>query len=101
LEVVAWVELLERWPALGETCPLAPLFDFQVNEPTAAEYLRLSGELRMDEAEVAMVVSRMHRRFQEVLREKVRDTVTSSEEMEVEWAELFPENAATTRDDNG
>jgi len=91
LVVEAWIELLDRWPTLGESCQLPPLYDFRLEQPTAADFGDLADALSMSEEEVAMVVSRLHRHFREMLREKIRDTVTSPEELEEEWAELFPE----------
>ncbi len=94
LETEAWIELLDRWPTLGETCPLPLFYDFRLEQPTAADYGDLSDTLEMADEEVVMVVSRLHRHFREMLREKIRDTVTSPEELEEEWAELFPKQVS-------
>ena len=100
LDVEAWVELMTRWPLVGEACPLDPLHEFRLKVPTDAECRQLARIVEMAEEEVAMIVSRLHRHFRELLRDKIRDTVTSPEELEEEWAELFPEQASKTRDNN-
>ena len=55
----------------------------------AGRYADISGRLGMTEAAVKMAMSRLRKRYRELLREEIAQTVSSEEEIDDEIRELF------------
>ena len=87
----AWVALKEKWSALGETCPIEPLYGFHRENPDDADLPGLAATLHLNEAETAMLVSRLQRHYRETLRLEIQDAVLRPTDVDQEIKELFPE----------
>lgn len=60
-----------------------------IGNPDAGKYADLGQRLGMSEAAVKMAMSRLRRRFRELLRREISQTVSSDEEIDDEIRELF------------
>jgi DNA-directed RNA polymerase specialized sigma24 family protein len=62
---------------------------FLIGEHAGATYSNVAFKLGMTEAAVKMVAHRMRRRYRELLREEIAETVAGPEEVEDELLKLF------------
>jgi DNA-directed RNA polymerase specialized sigma24 family protein len=62
---------------------------FLIGEHGGATYASVAGELAMTEAAVKMAAHRLRRRYRELLREEIAETVSSLDEVEDEIHNLF------------
>jgi len=62
---------------------------FLIGEHTGATYSDVAGQLGMTEAAAKMAAHRMRKRYRELLREEISETVAGPEEIEDEIAKLF------------
>ena len=62
---------------------------FLANEPAEGEYERLGSELGMTTRAVGAAVYRMRKRYRQLVRGQVADTVAQATEIDLELAELF------------
>jgi len=62
---------------------------FLIGEHAGATYSNVASKLGMTEAAVKMVAHRMRRRYRELLREEIAETVAGPEEVEDELLKLF------------
>ena len=60
-----------------------------VGDPDAHRYAEVAEKLGMTEAAVKMAMSRLRKRYREVLREEIAQTVAGEEEIDDEIRELF------------
>jgi hypothetical protein len=94
LEVAAWGSLKEEWQTLAGPCSVEMLFGFRRGEPLADEWEELARSLERSVGETRMFLGRIQRRFRDLLRLEVADTVDGPEAEVMEWQELFPDLAA-------
>ena len=73
----------------GKTAQFAALQPCLMNEADAPRYAKLAAELATTEAAVKMAVSRLRRRYRDLLREEIAQTVNSPAEVEEEIRHLF------------
>lgn len=84
------LEALEREQAeAGRGRLFAALKDFLQRPAAAGEYDALAGELGMSKGAIAAAAHRLNRRFGDLVRKSVRDTVASPEMAEAELKFLF------------
>ncbi len=81
--------LREEFLATGKETLFESLKIFLTGEKHAGSYGRLAPELGTSEAALKMTVSRMRRRYGELLREEVARTVARPEEVDAELRALF------------
>ena len=75
---------------LGGLCPKCVLHPASLmGDPAAPRYADLGAELGMSENAVKTAVSRLRRRYRELLREEIAHTVSSPAEVEEEIRHLF------------
>lgn len=60
-----------------------------MRDPTALPYAEVAARLSLSEAAVKMAMRRLRARYQNILREEIRKTVATPEEIEPELRELF------------
>jgi len=73
----------------AKTRQFEELKGFLIGEHAGATYSNVASKLGMTEAAVKMVAHRMRRRYRELLREEIAETVAGPEEVEDELLKLF------------
>jgi DNA-directed RNA polymerase specialized sigma24 family protein len=73
----------------GKKKQFEQLKGFLIGPPEGATYAEAAVACGMTEAAVKMAAHRMRRRYRDLLREEIRETVSSPEEVEDEIAKLF------------
>jgi RNA polymerase sigma factor (sigma-70 family) len=73
----------------GKRAQFALLQDCLMGDPGAPRYADLAAQLGASEAAIKMMVNRLRRRYRDLLRQEIAQTVTSSEEIEEEIRQLF------------
>jgi DNA-directed RNA polymerase specialized sigma24 family protein len=73
----------------GKARQFEELKGFLIGEHSGATYADVATKLGMTEAAVKMATSRMRRRYRELLREEIAQTVTGPDEVEDEIRKLF------------
>jgi RNA polymerase sigma factor (sigma-70 family) len=82
-------KLQEEWIGAGKDGQFEQLKIFLVGEKRCASYAELAPKLNSTEAALKMAVSRLRRRYGELLRAEIANTVNTSEEVEDELRALF------------
>ncbi len=84
------LDLLEReYTQAGKGSLLAALKPFLLGEHAGLTYAAVAEKLGMTEAAVKMAASRLRRRYRELLRQEIAQTVAGPEEVEDELKHLF------------
>jgi len=84
-----------RWPRLGrEQAEAGKQVRYQHLEPlltgdSADSYREVAGRLGISESAVKVAVHRLRKRFKELLREEIGQTVATEDEIDEEIADLF------------
>jgi RNA polymerase sigma-70 factor (ECF subfamily) len=73
----------------GKQAQFALLQDCLMGEPGAPRYADLAAQLGASEAAIKMLVSRLRRRYRDLLRQEIAQTVNTPEEFEEEIRQLF------------
>ena len=82
-------ELCERYARKGHADLFEKLKDFLAGSPTAESYETIAEELEMTEGAVRVAVHRLRRRFGELLRAEIAQTVADEDEIDDEIRFLF------------
>ena len=81
--------LREEWVASGKGTQFETLRIFLTGEKRASSYAALATQFETTEAALKMAVSRMRKRYGELLRAEIANTVSSVEEADEELRSLF------------
>jgi len=81
--------LKQEYAAGGKSTLFAELEPFITGEITAGSYAALASSLAMEEGSVRVALTRLRRRFGELLRSEIAYTVASPEEVDEEIRQLF------------
>ena len=85
----ALAQLRQEAQAAGRDRQFAELKILLTGERPSLSYAELAGKLETTEAALKMAVQRLRRRFAELVREEIAQTVSSAEEVEEEIRHLF------------
>lgn len=85
----ALVRLRDEQAAAGQSSRFEQLRDRLTGEPDALPYAELAAKSGQSEAAMKMAVSRLRRRYGELLREEIAQTVSRPEDAEQEIRHLF------------
>ncbi len=81
--------LHEEYVESGRASLFEYLRDCLAKDETALPYAEIAQRLNLTEAAVKMAVQRLRRRYRDILRQQIAQTVATSEEVEEELRELF------------
>ncbi len=82
-------QLRAEQDAAGKQAQFALLQDCLMGEPGAPRYVELAAQLGVSEGAVKMAVSRLRRRYRDLLRQEIAHTVSRPAEIEEEIRDLF------------
>ncbi len=82
-------QLRAEQEAAGKLKQFALLQDCLMGEPDAPRFLELAAQLGVSEAAAKMTVSRLRRRYRDLLRQEIAHTVNTQTEVEEEIQDLF------------
>jgi RNA polymerase sigma factor (sigma-70 family) len=82
-------KLEEEWAIAGKGAHFMELKIFLVGDKRCASYAELAAKLNSTEGALKMAVTRLRRRYGELLRAEIANTVNSTEEVEEELRALF------------
>ena len=82
-------QLRAEQDAAGKQAQFALLQDCLMGEPGTPRYVELAAQLGVGEGAVKMAVSRLRRRYRDLLRQEIAHTVTGPAEVEEEISDLF------------
>ncbi|MGH7995472.1 MAG: RNA polymerase sigma factor [Opitutaceae bacterium] len=85
----AWSRLSAEQEVAGKTAAFEALRPYITESPAAGEYERLSVALGCRRGQVALLIHRLSRRFAELIRAEVAETLADRSELEVELRHLF------------
>jgi RNA polymerase sigma-70 factor (ECF subfamily) len=80
----AWERLAREQREAGKAEVFGALRGFVTQSPGAGDYRRLAEQLSMRQGQVALLVHRLNRRFAELVRAEVAETIADRSELEVE-----------------
>jgi DNA-directed RNA polymerase specialized sigma24 family protein len=81
--------LRDEWVASGKEGQFENLRIFLTGEKRASSYAILADQLKTTTAALKMAVSRMRKRYGELLREEIGNTLSANEEVDEEMRSLF------------
>ncbi len=81
--------LRQEFDRVGKSAQYQALHRFIIADVAGATYAEVAAQLDMTEAAAKMAVSRMRRRYRELLREEISHTVATPEEIDDEIQNLF------------
>lgn len=90
----AWTRLKAEEAAAGKGERFQALKPFVTAAPAAGDYERLSQQLGLRRGQVAVLIHRLSRRFAELVRAEVADTLVDRSELEAELRHLLSISAA-------
>jgi RNA polymerase sigma factor (sigma-70 family) len=80
----AWSRLAREQRDAGKASLFEALRPFVTQAPAVGEYQRLSDELGMRRGQIALLIHRLNRRFTELIRTEVAETLADRSELEAE-----------------
>jgi RNA polymerase sigma-70 factor (ECF subfamily) len=80
----AWGRLSQEQNESGKSATFEALRPFVTQSPEQGDYQRLSEELGMRKGQVAVIVHRLNRRFAELIRAEVAETLVDRADLDVE-----------------
>lgn len=80
----AWVRLAQEQSESGKAGIFEALRRFVTQAPAQGDYQRLSDQLGMKKGQVALLVHRLNRRFAELIRAEVADTLVDRSDLDAE-----------------
>jgi DNA-directed RNA polymerase specialized sigma24 family protein len=81
--------LAEEYAAAGKESMFVELQECLTGEPVHRLYRRIAADLALSEAAVKMAVHRLRKRYRELLRDEIAQTVAGPDEVEDEIRQLF------------
>ena len=85
---MAWERLSQEQRDAGKARQFDVLRGFITQPPAVGEYLRLGEELAMSRGQIALIVHRLNRRFAELIRAEVAETLVDRADLENELRSL-------------
>jgi len=84
----AWVRLAQEQSESGKAGAFEALRPFVTQSPETGDYQRLGDQLGMKKGQVALLVHRLNRRFAELIRAEVADTLVDRSDLDAELRHL-------------
>jgi RNA polymerase sigma factor (sigma-70 family) len=85
----AWDRLAREQKDAGKTSVFESLRNYVTQSPAMGDYQRLSEQLGMRRGQIALLVHRLNRRFTELIRAEVAETLVDRSELDSELRFLF------------